>query len=390
MANEPDKRRPDARVGILTFQWADNFGALLQAYGLLAWLSEQGINAFSVHYAPPALKGRDWLFPYAPFKDRGIRDRLRFSWDRFLENARTGRDWWAGKREMRQFRRQYLVKDGRTIYRLKALSRVNMDQLVVGSDQIWNPEITLGFRPAYFGAFQHPGLRKTVAYAASLGTAALPQEEEAEFSQLLASVDCISMREKEAAQYIEARFHREAVHVVDPVFLLSPERWSAIEDRPPERGYVFYYEPEYDEEMRRAACRLAEEKGLKLVELAYKKSRFAEKFLAAHSNAPYQIVYSAGPRQFLGYIHGADYVVTSSFHALAFSILFRRPFYIHNHKTYSARIISLLEAAGLSSRMARPGYTPDIDAEIDWAAVEERMRSLIEPSKEYLLGSLMS
>ena len=390
MANEPEKSGPPGTVGILTFQWADNFGALLQAYGLLAWLLEQGFNAFSVNYAPPALAGRHWLLPYVPFKDRGIRDRLRFSRDRFLENAWTGRDWWAGKREMRQFRREYLVKDGRTIYRLKALSRVNMDQLVVGSDQIWNPEITLGFRPAYFGAFQHPGRKKTVAYAASLGTAALPQEAEAKFSRLLASVDCISIREKDAARYIETRFHREAAHVVDPVFLLSPEQWSAIEDRPPERGYIFYHETQYDEDMRRAACRLAKEKGLKLVELAYRTSRFAEKFLAAHSDAPFQIVYSAGPRQFLGYLHGADYVVTSSFHALAFSILFCRPFYIHNHKAYSARISSLLEAAGLSGRMAREDHTPDIDAEIDWAAVEERMRSYIAPSKEYLLRSLTS
>ncbi len=390
MPNEPEKLKSAGRVGLLTFQWADNFGALLQAYGLLAWLTEQGIDAFSVNYAPSALRGRDWLFPYAPFRGMSKRTQIKIAVRDFLKNLWTGPAWWAGKRAMGQFREQYLVKGSRAMRRLAALSKVDMDQLVVGSDQIWNPEITFGFQPAYFGAFEHPRLKKTVAYAASFGTAALPPEAEEEFSRLLDSVSEISIREKSAAGYIRTRFHREAVHVADPVFLLRPEQWSAIEERPSERGYILYHETEYNEELRRTAYQLAEEKKLALVELSYKKKRQAMAFQTAYSSVPSRIVYSAGPRQFLGYIHGADYVVSSSFHALAFCLLFHRPFCTRNHRAVPARIDSLLETVGLTGRMAREDYHPDIDAETDWAAVDESLQAITDRSKEYLLRSLMS
>lgn len=365
------------KVGIMTFHWADSFGAMLQAYGLLTWLSEENFDAFIVNYAPPFLRGREWFFPYVPIK--GLKKRLCASVSKFHRNVLTGGKWWRRRGEMNSFRREYLTKGRKTIYRLKKAEQLEADLLIVGSDQIWNPEITFGFQPAYFGVFANGRARRTVAYAASFGTASLPEEAEAEFSKLLVSVDEISMREKSAAEYVKARFQRNASYVVDPVFLLEVEKWLAIADRPKERGFILYYETEYCEPLRKAANRFAMEKDLKIIELSAGRSR---------RYWPFQQIYSAGPAQFLGYIHAAEYVFTNSFHGLAFSILFHKPFYIRNHSAVGARIKNLLEYTGLMDRMAGEDHVPNAEEGINWMEVERRLYIHRQQSMEFLRHSL--
>ena len=102
-------------------------------------------------------------------------------------NILANRDWWTRKRLMCEFRTAHLTGGSRAIHRAGALSRVEADVLIVESDQIWNPDITFGLRPAYFGAFENSRIRKTVAYAASLGAASLRKEVEPKFSRLLES-----------------------------------------------------------------------------------------------------------------------------------------------------------------------------------------------------------
>lgn len=365
------------KIGILTFHWADNYGAMLQAYGLKMWLSRQMYVPFIINYSLARLEGRDWLVPYMPLDT--IKSRLKHAIWMFSRNILTGKGWFQQKRNMRQFRENYLTADRKTLSRLQSLSDIDADVLIVGSDQIWNPDITFGLLPAYFGAFENAGIRKTIAYGASLGSNSLPGEYEAEFAGLLDSVDSISMREKGAAEYIRSRFHRQAVDVMDPVFLLNAREWIALESRPVQSNYIFYYETEPNENMRRAACTLAEEKGLKVIALAYRVS---------WPPLPFHTVYSAGPSQFLGYIHRAEYVLTNSFHAVAFSMIFNKLFLVYNHSSRGARIGDLLSSLGLTERMATQDHTPDIDGEIDWMELERRMSGRRKQSEDFLFDAL--
>lgn len=371
-----EKKRGE-RVGILTFHCADNFGAVLQAYGLLTWLKGQGFDPFIVNYVPPVLRGREWLIPYLPCK--GLRARLRVSTARFIGNLRAGRDWWIRSRRFRTFRRECLTGQSRAFYCAKALSWIKADLLIVGSDQIWSPKILFGLRPAYFGAFKNRRIRKTVAYAASFGTDRLPEDLGPEFSRLLSAVHEISMRERGAAEYIEERFRRKAVHVMDPVFLLRPSQWRAVMDSPEERGFILSYEAERSQPLREAACRLAEERHAEAVMLL-------QRFSGQESS--FRTVYSAGPRQFLGYFAAAEYVFTNSFHGAAFSILFHRPFCVWNYSAAEARIESLLQSVGLTGRMAAEGRMPDINEEISWEEVDRRLDAACANSREFLLRSL--
>lgn len=365
------------KIGILTFHWADNHGAMLQAYGLKTWLARQRYDPFIVNYSPVRLRGRDWLVPYIPFKP--LKWRLTYTIQRFVLNILTGKGWFLQKRNMRQFREDYLTADHKKLRQLQSLSDIDADALIVGSDQIWNPNITFGFLPAYFGALGNDRIKKRIAYGASLGSNSLPEEYEAEFARLLDSVDSISVREKGTVEYIKSRFHRKAVDVMDPVFLLNAQDWLALESRPVQGNYIFYHEAEANEDMRRAACKLAEEKGLKVIALAYRITK---------SPLPFHTVYSAGPAQFLGYIHLAEYVLTNSFHALVFSLIFHKPFLIYNHSVAGARTEDLLSSLGMTERIATQNYSPDIDAEIDWVELERRILYKRKQSEDFLLDAL--
>lgn len=380
---EEDKQsetgHPD-KVGILTFHYADNFGAMLQAYGLLTWLSKEGFNAFIVNYVPSYVRGREWLIPYVPYKSLIKRaDALLWGLKR---NLRAGREWWTRRRLMNEFRAAHLTGESRAFHKDRALSQVEADLLIVGSDQIWNPDITCGLRSAYFGAFENSGLRKTIAYGASLGGASLPKEAEPEFSELLASVHDVSMREKSSAEYVGVLSGREVAHVVDPVFLLNGKEWSMIATKPEEIDFILYYETERCDPMRQAAARLAQKEGLKVIALSASTSDWED--------WPFQGIWAVGPAQFLGYVSAAKYVFTNSFHGLAFCILFHKQFCAYNHSTVGTRIESLLASVDLTDRMAMGEYKPDILEETDWTEVERLLQVQRERSVEFLWQSLTS
>lgn len=125
-------RNYPGKIGILTFHCADNFGTMLQAYGLLTWLSKEGFEAFIVNYAPPFLRGREWLFPYVPAKS--LKKRIGdFLWG-LKRNITAGRDWWTRRRLVAEFRTAHLTGGSRAIHLARALSRLEADVLIVESD----------------------------------------------------------------------------------------------------------------------------------------------------------------------------------------------------------------------------------------------------------------
>lgn len=79
------------------------------------------------------------------------------------------------------------------------------------------------------------------------------------------------------------------------------------------------------------ANRLAAEKNLPVIELKYQKGILFD-------NKQIIVEVGAGPAEFLGYIHYADYVLTNSFHAMAFSIIYQKKFLTFGHSTRNARL----------------------------------------------------
>ena len=360
-------------VGILTFHCVNNVGALLQAYGLKRYLADQGAQAEIIPYEPPFLTGHVGPFPYVQ-----PRVLLRNFW--YVSKVLNGlKNFYRREKplasaggSMAAFQREFLLEGNRKKIRsFWGLGRADCQILLAGSDQIWNPEITYGLRRAYFGAFRNRHIRKAVSYAASLGRTELPQKYEKEFSRLLTHVDAVSLREAGAVPFVR-RMGREARAVLDPVFLPGRAVWEEIE-KPPERaGFILLYQVQGNPEMVALAERLSREKGLPVVQLqAY--GDFENGF---------EVDRAAGPREFLGYLHRADYVVTNSFHGVAFSLIYEKRFAAFSHSRYGARIQSVLEAFGLEGRLFPVGT--DVDAPIDWRAAWEKGGESVRASKAFL------
>ncbi len=373
--------RSDVQTGILTFHCADNFGAMLQAYGLMTALLEEGIPAEIVAYEPPYMTGRHWLVPYVPglWRRSPLRGAKYLLW-RTWANLSQGRNFFRRRAAMRRFRRERLTgPDAPRLRTCLRFGRLPYACYVVGSDQIWNPEITFGLRRAYFGAFENPRKRRVAAYAASLGSASLPPEYAQEFADLLRHVDAVSVREEEALPYVGPLCRGEARALADPVFLLEREDWRQVE-RPPDReGYILFYATESHPEMTAYAQTLSRRTGLPVVEVSCG---------VPTPGTGFQADLTAGPAEFLGYVHRAAYVVTNSFHAVAFSILFQRPFLAFAHSRLNARVYNILRLHGLESRLCRPGREADIDAPVDWARAARRTRALAREGRAFLRENL--
>lgn len=363
-------------AGILTFHCSDNFGAMLQAYGLKEFLRSQGVRAGIVNYAPFFMTGRHWWAPYRPFwKQQGFILSLRGMRYEFRENLRDRENFAARRKNMARFRREHLLEPGqRAIRFLPGLRRLPYAVYIVGSDQIWNPDITGGLRRAYFGDFPNPRKKRVVAYAASLGGAELPPAYDGAFSRLIRRVDAVSLRESAAAPYVQRLYGGPVTAAPDPVFLLGPDQWRRVEKPPAAGAYILAYATEKNEEMSAYLVTLSRKTGLPVLEL-----NGAQVTDGAWLDA------AAGPAEFLGYVHHAAYVVTNSFHAVAFSILFEKRFRAFPHGTANARLAGVLRLHGLEDRMG-PG---DIDAPVDWAAVRERTAAAVGTARAFLLENIL-
>lgn len=365
-------------IGILTFHCADNFGAMLQAYGLKQYLVSKKMDVEIVRYEPPFMTGRHWWIPYIP-KDglRSILDSAQRGW---RSNLSWGKNFFIKRKNMRCFRKKYLTSSSRKKFFFSVqMRRLPYQYYVVGSDQIWNPDITLGLKKVYFGNFRSNRKKKVIAYAASLGKESLESKYDEEFSELLQSVDCVSVRESVSIPYIRQFYGDEILAVPDPVFLLQNEQWKKIEKVPDRDRYIFVYMTEKNKQLIEYVKELAKRKQLLIVKIEGWKDLVGENIIADDT---------AGPSELLGYIHKADYVITNSFHGVAFSIIYHKQFLAFQHSSANARISNILQLCGLESRLYRDDRDFEIDLEIEWIDVKKCIEDQIKVADKYLVENL--
>ncbi len=370
----------DAETGILTFHCSNNYGAMLQAYGLKTFLCESGVPAQIVRYAPPFMTGRHWFMPYVPPSMKGCVWSLKNMLGGFWFHLRTREEYARRKANMNRFRKERLIdkRQPRFLFSNR-LKRLPYRYYIVGSDQVWNPDITCGMRKAYFGAFPSKRKKKVISYGASFGGASLPPRYDREFAELIKHVDVISVREKEAIPYVKRFYEGEVTAVLDPVFFLDRNSWQKVERLPESERYILVYITEPNTTLADYAKTLSARTGLEVIEV--RSSGLSTK-------AGFTLDSTAGPAEFLGYVHKAEYVVTNSFHGVALSIIFRKRFLAFAHSNLSARLMNILQIHGLEDRICREGEIGDIDASVDWEQVEQKTAEAMEQSAAFLLKNI--
>lgn len=361
------------KIGIVTFQCADNYGALLQCYALWKLLKNYCPDTEVIDYRNPAVEK---VYTRYTKLQRPIYRSLKTNVRAFL----TGRIYRRRKAGFERLREK--IDFSRSYTREEALAALPDYSLVfAGSDQIFNPDITYGFDDVYF--LQAKGDFQKVTYAASVGNLSNSLMQSEEFLDRLGSFDRLSFREANLTVYALEK-GLDAVQVVDPTLLLTQDEWDAAVldvQAPADSPYLLLYYLEYNDDLIQAAESLARKRGL----LIYSFGRRWKKMLTPEGRL-YRYCDDAGPLDFVKLIRDAACVVTNSFHGTAFSVIYRKDVFIFRHSTSSARVESIADMCGITNRIfsSYDEFDTRQTTENDIVYNEERMAEAIRMSKEFI------
>lgn len=325
------------KIGILTFHCAHNYGAVLQCYALQETLKKLGYDVEIIDYRPKYIVNAYKIFNMHHFISRNPIKMAKKCFNEFLSIYMRIKRYYVFEKFINKKLKlsEYLINN-------EIPSKY--DIYIIGSDQIWNPKITNNFDRIYFCQFKfNKGNRKYIAYAASMEAKKLSAYEKTYYRNNLKNFDTISVRENQLAELLQPLTSKKIFTVLDPTLLLTSTTWKKIIDRPIlNKKYVLVYQVRYNKNTHIIAKNIAKQIGGIVVEISSDASFKMRRNLKQ----------SASPIEFLNYIMNAAFVVTTSFHGTAFSIIFERPFYcIHLDDESDSRSYSLLSYLGLSDRM---------------------------------------
>ena len=222
------------------------------------------------------------------------------------------------------------------------------DVYVAGSDQIWNYMHT-DFLDVYFLEFANRFNAKKIAYAASLSVPDIPVRLRSEYKKYFENMDCIAVRELNGKGIVEKYSNKKATVVLDPTLLICKQEWRDNVANEIKKGekYVLIYTLSGSKYIRNLAKSIAQQIGDGCKVLNIKSDFRPEK------KDGIEHLYQVGPKEWVGLVMNAAYMVTDSFHGTAFSINFNVPFttLLNPSSNMNSRALSILEITGLTDRI---------------------------------------
>ncbi|TXK82504.1 polysaccharide pyruvyl transferase family protein [Paenibacillus sp. N3.4] len=361
------------KVCTITCHDVYNHGASLQAYGLMRYLKTCGHDVEIIDYKPDYLsnhynlwsvnnpkweKNKATKFLYVALK---IPTRLR-------ERAK--------KRAFDKFKSKYLPITNVRYTTNEQLKKdtPHADAYLCGSDQIWNCLHKNGKDPAFYLDFV-PDEKIKAAYAASFATDSISDEYQPLVKERVERLDAIGVREKSGVEILSRLNINKANHVVDPVFLLDKRDWDQLGNKEFPDQYILIYDFDSSSLIKKIAMEVAKEKGYKIYTLHSGKLKYADKYFTMD-----------GPETFVSLVKNAQFIISNSFHAAVFSILYEKPFVIVNRtEAINTRMRDLLDDLQLKDRLVSENYSlQEIVRSIEFQGSKKLLQEKIDFSKRYL------
>lgn len=320
------------KIGILTFHCAHNYGAVLQCYALQETLKQMGYEVKVIDYHPRYLK-------YSPF--------IWYKWISINPTKCLTKILFQLHTLSIQIKRfkafESFINKRLNTYRLNLQKEQKEIQcFVFGSDQIWR-KTNGNFDSIYFGNFIAAKNCKLISYAASMGVDTLTEKDKETITPWLKKFNLLTVREISLKKLLEPILNKNIEVTIDPTFLLSSNEWDKIAITPQYRKpYIIIYQVIENKETYKIAQIVAEKLNAEIIEIASNINK---------TSTNYRTIYTASPEEFLGWIRNAKFIVTTSFHGTAFSIIYKKAFIsIKQNKSSDLRIDSLLTYCDLNRR----------------------------------------
>lgn len=204
------------------------------------------------------------------------------------------------------------------------------DLYIAGSDQIWHPELN---EPLFFLDFGN-GKVPRISYAASTGVSTISDTKKETIRQNLKNFDAVSVREESDRSIIDTLTEKSVQVNIDPTFLPDAMWWKTKESVYPkiEKPYILVYPIYWDKKFNRELKQLHRKTGYEIVLVA---SQWRDVYATRK-------LYDVSVSQFLYLLDNAEGVVTSSFHGVAFSIIFHKKFSAIINPACPSRLMNIL------------------------------------------------
>ena len=357
------------RVGIITCHRAFNYGAVLQAYALQRFISNNGHQVQVIDYTPKYIRKS---------YNKSLLTRL-------VRPILRHHDFKTSNKVFGEFLNKNVSLTPKRYYTYEELKNdpPDLECFIAGSDQIWNCNLENGKDDAFFLKFIDNDKIK-MSYAASIAMDKIPNDQKDRFKNNLKEFNYISVREKTAVKLLKEIGIKNVERVLDPVYLLERSQWDELADKSSlelnKEKYILAYGFKRQENLYKYARELATKKGYKLYSI---NTNFEDNFLDVD-----EYYYNATPNDFVNLVRNAQEVVTNSFHGLSFSIIYNKP--VHQFKksgNENSRMTDLLEELKMSDRLVNTN-NEIIDKKINYSETNEIVQANRSKSIEFLNKSI--
>lgn len=350
------------KIAIITLPLHTNYGGILQAYALQTVLQRMGHDVQhlqpKVEYLPlhPA-----WQMPFVWVK-RLIRKCFLGEWK--LPIFEHPHRWM--RRYTDVFIHQHIVMRSLLDEEWNASLAKDYDVFIVGSDQVWRPCYALPIARYFLSFLDDTCSNPRIAYAASFGT------ENCEFSanqildcsKLLQKFSFVSVREQSGVEICKQLFGVRASHLLDSTLLLSKDDYlKLIQNQKPSKGNLLVYVLDETPDIRLFISQIAASEKL----TPFNTINSLENCLGMQ-----QLPLENWLRGFVD----AKLIITDSFHACVFAIIFNKPFIcLGNDERGMSRFHSLLDLFGLQYCLLNEKQSFEIP-DINWVQINVQLKKL--------------
>lgn len=351
------------KIGIITVHRARNYGSILQCYALQEYLKELGHDVWVIDYRQPwteaIYRTFSWYYIWRLVRNKDIHAIIGY--------------WRARKKRHRDLEQSQEVFASFTKWlRLTKPCCHKMpdifDVYLIGSDQLWSFQCVGGEDKIYTGDFEHPTNSRVIGYAISAGMDSLFRLGKSNLKRILRNFDKISLREEDNAEVIKEFTGITLPVTVDPVLLADSSVWNSMINKYWQQlDYIAIYQT-------RAVCRNP----------TYLYDKAKELSIQCHCKIIDLSDMSYSVEDFISIIKYAKYVLTTSFHAIVFSILMETPCYaIRLGDGLDVRYVNLLTKLGLSKELVDKDFTP-VPFEVDFKDAKIKLSAYRQSSCKYL------
>lgn len=349
------------KIKMITIHKLENYGSAFQAMALNRYLCQLGHDCEVIDYNPPYFTKGSLKSQIGKMLNYGAYKRRKASYRCFAEtNMKLTSKGYKSLEELKQ-------------------ESWDADAFIAGGDQLWNEFYDCGKDDSYKLSFTD---KPKLAFGTSLGKNRFTKQGMEHLKQEVSNYVGIGIREQSGTRLLQEAGLEQVHCVCDPVFLLSRQDYEDF--RQPvmvKEPYVFVYLVQKSELLNAAVDFISKKMGLKVVLYA----GFVPK-------CHYDIwIKEQSPEETLSYIVNAEFVLSASFHATAFSSIFHKEFLtLLPGENTNARIEDFLEMISLQNRkISKPEQLESaFQKKIDWQKVDSCLNDHIVQSKAFLNETL--